>query len=76
MSNLNNEKLIETINLKNEEIKNLKSKIIELKNDLGICLKNNDCYNLELRKYKLYNFLFIILFLINIINYMYSYFFY
>ena len=54
---LRSELVLESKKLK-EEIK-LKNKIInELKDDLIISLKHNDTYNLEIRKLKLYNFLF------------------
>jgi len=53
-----NEELNKEIkNIKNENIK-LKNKIDGLKKDLTIGLECNDSYNLELRKLKLYNYLF------------------
>ena len=73
MSSLNNEKLIESIELKNNKIKELEAKVKELKNDLTICLKNNDTYNTELRKTNLYNFFYKILIAIYMLNYIYYY---
>lgn len=75
MTSLNQEKLIENINSKNEEVKELNKKVIELKKDLTICLRNNDNYNLELRKLKLYNFFYKMLIIIYVLNYIYYYYF-
>ena len=55
--NLNLE--IDNLKLKlDEKNKIIDEKILSLKNDLKITLENNDVINLELRKLKLYNFLF------------------
>jgi len=75
MTSLNQEKLIESINLKNKEIKELTEKVVELKKDLSLCLKNNDTYNLELRNLKLYNFFYKMSVSIYVLNYIYNYYF-
>jgi len=75
MTSLNQEKLIESINLKNKEIKELTEKVVELKKDLSLCLKNNDTYNLEIRNLKLYNFFYKMSVSIYVLNYIYNYYF-
>ena len=75
MTSLNQEKLIESINLKNKEIKELTEKVVELKKDLSLCLKNNDTYNLEKKNLKLYSFFYKMSVSIYVLNYIYNYYF-
>jgi hypothetical protein len=75
MTTINNDELITKIEEKNKEINKLNKKVDELKKDLSICLKHNDTYNLEIRKVKLYNFLFKIIGSVYISTNLYYYFF-
>ena len=59
--NISNNLRLEIENLKKEIDKinnNTNEKITGLKEDLEISLKNNDLNNLEIRKLRLYNFMF------------------